>query len=73
MNNITVVNSKIQKNPHNINIKNFNPNEPKIKSNLKYSNKQNYHKPWSVPLQVVVDLRPGQSFEAKGEIKFSPV
>jgi hypothetical protein len=29
--------------------------------------------PQSVPLQVVVDLRPGQNFEAKGEIKFSPV
>ncbi len=28
---------------------------------------------WSVPLQVVVDLRWGQIFEAVGEIKFSPV
>ncbi len=30
-------------------------------------------KPWSLPLQVVVDLRRGQIFEAEGEIKFSPV
>ena len=35
MNNIALLNSKIQKKPHNIAIKNFNPNEPKIKSNLK--------------------------------------
>jgi hypothetical protein len=30
-------------------------------------------KQWSVPLQVVVGLCRGQSFEAVGEIKFSPV
>ena len=44
MNNIALLNSKIQKKPHNITIKNFNPNEPKIKSNLKYSDKQNYRR-----------------------------
>ncbi len=30
-------------------------------------------KPWSLPLQLVVDLRLGQIFEAEGEIRFSPV
>ncbi len=44
MNNIALLNSKIKKKPHNITIKNFNPNEPKIKSNMKYSDKQNYRR-----------------------------
>ncbi len=44
MNNIALLNSKIKKKQHNITIKNFNMNEPKIKSNMKYNDKQNYRK-----------------------------
>ncbi len=45
MNNLLLINSKIKKNPHNITIKNYNPNEPKTKqSKILYSDKQNYRK-----------------------------
>ena len=45
MNNLLLINSKIKKKPHNITIKNYNPNEPKTKqSQILYSDKQNYRK-----------------------------
>ena len=40
--NIGIVNLEQKKKPHDINIKNYNPNEPKIKSNIKYSGKQSF-------------------------------
>ena len=45
-NQIGIINSdKTKQKPHNITIKNFNPNEPKIrKSNLLYTDKQKYRK-----------------------------
>ena len=42
--NIGIVNLEQKKKPHNINIKNHNPNEPKIQPNTKYTDKQNYRK-----------------------------
>ena len=53
-NNLLLINSKIKKNPHNITIKNYNPNEPKqnnprfyilinkIIANIKPTLNQNY-------------------------------
>ena len=43
MNNIALINSKVKKKPHNIVIKN-NRNEPKIRANMRYSDKQNYYR-----------------------------
>ena len=43
MNNIALINSKVKKKPHNIIIKN-NRNEPKIRANMRYSDKQNYRR-----------------------------
>lgn len=45
-NNIGIINSgKLKKKPHNITIKNFNPNEPKTRqSQILYSDKQNYRR-----------------------------
>ena len=42
--NIGVVNLEQQKKPHNINIRNYNPNEPKRTPNMKYSDKQRYRR-----------------------------
>ena len=42
--NIGIVNLEQKKKPHNVNIKNHNPNEPKIKSNIKYSGKQSFRR-----------------------------
>ena len=41
-NNIGIFNGGMKKKPHNITIKNYNPNEPKSKPNMKYSEKQRY-------------------------------
>ena len=45
-NNISIINAgKLKKKPHNITIKNFNPNEPKThKPKILYSEKQNYRR-----------------------------
>ena len=45
-NNISIINAgKLKKKPHNITIKNFNPNEPKTRqSQILYSDKQNYRR-----------------------------
>ena len=45
-NNISIINAgKLKKKPHNITIKNFNPNEPKThKTKILYSEKQNYRR-----------------------------
>ena len=44
--NISIINAgKLKKKPHNITIKNFNPNEPKTRqSQILYSDKQNYRR-----------------------------
>ena len=42
--NIGIVNLEQKKKPHNVNIKNYNPKEPKIKSNIKYSGKQSFRR-----------------------------
>ena len=44
--NISIINAgNLKKKPHNITIKNFNPNEPKIRqSQILYSDKQNYRR-----------------------------
>ena len=42
--NIGIVNLEQKKKPHNINIRNYNPNEPKTKANIKYSAKQSYRR-----------------------------
>jgi len=39
-----VLNPTEKKKPHNIQIKNFNPNEPKVKQNIKYTAKQNFRR-----------------------------
>lgn len=45
LNYIGLINTEKKKKPHNITIKNFNPNEPKIrKSQILYSDKQKYRK-----------------------------
>lgn len=41
---INVINTEKKKKPHNITIKNFNPNEPKVYPNMKYTEKQNYRR-----------------------------
>jgi len=41
---IGLFNLKEKKKPHNVQIKNFNPNEPKIKQSIKYSAKQSYRR-----------------------------
>ena len=40
--NISIVNLEQKKKPYNVNIRNYNRNEPKIKPNMKYSDKQRY-------------------------------
>ncbi len=42
LNQIAIINSETKKKPHNITVQNNNPNEPKIKVNTKYSEKQKY-------------------------------
>jgi hypothetical protein len=42
--NPVVINSAEKKKPQNVQIKNFNPKEPKIKQNVKYSAKQSYRR-----------------------------
>ena len=37
-----VINANEKKKPHNVQIKNFNPKEPKVEQSLKYSAKQSY-------------------------------
>jgi len=39
-----VLNPTEKKKPHNIQIKNFNPNEPKVKQSIKYTAKQNFRR-----------------------------
>ena len=41
---IGIINKEKKKIPHNITIKNNNPNEPKIQINMKYSDKQKYRR-----------------------------
>ena len=41
---INVINTEKKKKPHNITIKNYNPNEPKVYPNMKYTEKQKYCK-----------------------------
>jgi len=41
---INVINTEKKKKPHNITIKNYNPNEPKVYPNMKYTEKQKYRK-----------------------------
>ena len=41
---INVINTEKKKKPHNITIKNYNPNEPKVYPNMKYTEKQNYRR-----------------------------
>ncbi len=41
---INIINTEKKKKPHNITIKNYNPNEPKIYPNMKYTKKQKYRK-----------------------------
>jgi hypothetical protein len=41
---IGLFNTEKKKKPHNITFKNFNPNEPKINVNMKYSDKQKYRR-----------------------------
>ena len=43
-NHLNVLNAEQKKKPHNINIKNYNRNEPKVYKNIKYSNKQSYRR-----------------------------
>ena len=42
--NPVVINSAEKKKPHNVQIKNFNPKEPKVKQSIKYSAKQSYRR-----------------------------
>jgi len=42
--NIGIVNLEQKKKPHNINIKNYNPHEPKINPNVKYSAKHSFRR-----------------------------
>ena len=42
--NVGIVNLEQKKKPHNVNIRNHNPHEPKIKANTKYSAKQSFRK-----------------------------
>jgi hypothetical protein len=44
LNNIGLINSEQKEKPHNITIKNYNPNEPKRTPNMKYSDKQRYRR-----------------------------
>lgn len=41
---INIINTDKKKKPHNITIKNFNPNEPKVYPNMKYTEKQKYRR-----------------------------
>jgi hypothetical protein len=42
---IAVINTdKLKKKPYDVKIKNYNPNEPKIKANMKYTDKQNFRR-----------------------------
>ena len=41
---IGIINQETKKKPHNITIKNYNPNEPKVIPNMKYSEKQKYRR-----------------------------
>jgi len=41
---INVINTEKKKKSHNITIKNYNPNEPKVYPNMKYTEKQNYRR-----------------------------
>ena len=42
---IAVLNTdKLKKKPYDVKIKNYNPNEPKIKANMKYTDKQNFRR-----------------------------
>jgi hypothetical protein len=43
-NNINIINADKKKKPHNITIKNYNPNEPKSYPNMKYTEKQLYRR-----------------------------
>ena len=43
-NKVAIINKETKKKPHNITIKNNNPNEPKTKVNMKYSEKQKYRR-----------------------------
>ena len=43
--NISIINTgQIKKKPHNVTIKNYNPNEPKVYPNMKYTEKQKYRR-----------------------------
>ena len=42
--NIGIVNLEQKKKPHNVNIKNHNPREPKIKPNIKFTGKQSFRR-----------------------------
>ena len=42
--NVGIINQEQKKKPHNVNIRNHNPHEPKIKANTKYSAKQSYRR-----------------------------
>ena len=42
--NISIVNLEQKKKPFNVNIRNYNPNEPKAIANMKYSDKQRYRR-----------------------------
>ena len=42
--NIGIVNLEQKKKPHNVTIRNYNKNEPKIKANTKYSAKQSFRR-----------------------------
>jgi hypothetical protein len=45
LNQIALINTdKLKKKPYDVKIKNYNPNEPKIKANMKYSDKQRFRK-----------------------------
>ena len=41
---IALINKETKKKPYDVKIKNFNPNEPKIEVNMKYSDKQRYRR-----------------------------
>jgi hypothetical protein len=41
---VAVINKEAKKKPYDIKIKNNNPNEPKVKVNMKYSDKQRYRR-----------------------------
>ena len=42
--NVSIVNLEQKKKPHNVNIRNHNPHEPKINANTKYSVKQSFRR-----------------------------